>query len=52
MYFVFIYAFRLGEFFSRIRPVVNEMRQTLLINGELDQMSAEELKHELDQVIH
>ena len=52
MYFVFVYAFRLGEFFSRIRPLVLEMRYTLEINSELDHMTATELKEELDRVIH
>jgi hypothetical protein len=51
MYFVFVYAFRLGEFFSRIRPVVLEMRETVKINSELERMSNDELRAELKQTI-
>jgi hypothetical protein len=47
MYFAWVYCFRLGEFFSRIKPVLIEMRKTVDINSELESLSKDDLKEDL-----
>lgn len=43
MYFLFVYAFRLGEYFSKVRPLVQEARETLRINAEIENLSPDAL---------
>lgn len=47
LYFFFIYLFRIGEYFARVKPLVTEILLTIKLKKEFEELSPDELKAEL-----
>jgi hypothetical protein len=47
LYFLFIYLFRIGEYFARVKPLVNEILLTIKLQKEFQEFTDDELRAEL-----